>query len=945
MARNLLLLLIFLLPVTLFAQTGSIKGRVLDAVSGESIPGANILVIGAGVGAAADVEGNFDIPKVKAGTYSILISFISYKTDTLKEVTVYPDQTTAINHKMIEEGTELSEVVVQGVRVTNTDFAVITELRKNDLVAVGISSQQITMSQDRDAAQIMKRIPGVTIMNNRFVNIRGLNERYNTVLLNGIIAPSTEVDSKAFAFDLIPSNMIDRMLVYKSGAAELPGEWAGGIVGIHTKSVVEENSLSVNVTTGFRAGTTGKDFYTTPGSSTDVLGYDNGFRDLPSAFPTQNLRELSNSSTDQDIQKLTAASKSLPNRWEIKKISAAPDARATINFAHVFNIGEHKLSNITSINYSKTNQTINQQNSYYDAFNEQVGSSTRRYLFNDSRYLQTVRAGFISNFIYEINPANKIEFRNLFNQQGISQVTTRAGVEDFQGYEVNNRALNYYSRGIYSGQLQGKHNIGDHFYATWIAGYSKVNADQPDYRRIRSQRGVATDDGFATVIPPGANAFDAGRFYSKLNEKVYTGALNFEYKFNPSADEKKQAKIMFGGYAAQTKRDFSARWFSYKWSTLGNRPPDLLSSSPFETLFTPANIGFSSNSGQAPYFVLEEGTNLSDKYTGDNLLKAGYVSTTIPFADKFRVATGVRVENNIQKLSSFETDGTVVKVKNPVTSVLPFFNMSFNYTEKALVRVSYGKSVNRPVFRELAPFNFYDFDRNANLYGNKNLKVADIHNVDLRWELYPSANESISFGVFYKYFKNPIESELIGGSNIIYTYTNGNSATNYGAEFEARKSFNNWTSNNFLNKLSVVLNAAYIHSQVNLGDVANQEKKRAMQGQSPYIVNTALNYNNVEAGWQANVSFNRYGKRIFAVGDLDQNATQYEMPRNQLDFTISKDLGRRWEVKLGIQDILNSPYRLTQDSNRDRKINSVDEPITYYKTGQYVSLGATFKVY
>ena len=240
MFRRLLLSLSLLtLAVCALAQSGTIKGNVKDAVSGEAIIGANVLVMGTAQGAQADIEGNFEIPKVKAGTYSLVVSFISYKTDTLKDITVYPDQTTMVNATIMEEGQELNEVVITGAKVTNTDVSVITEIRKSDLVAVGISAQQISLSQDRDAAQIVKRIPGVTIINNRFINVRGLSERYSTVMLNGVIAPSSEVDSKAFAFDLIPSSMIDRMLVYKSGSAELSGEFAGAVVKIEPKIVVD----------------------------------------------------------------------------------------------------------------------------------------------------------------------------------------------------------------------------------------------------------------------------------------------------------------------------------------------------------------------------------------------------------------------------------------------------------------------------------------------------------------------------------------------------------------------------------------------------------------------------------------------------------------------------------------------------------------------------------
>lgn len=942
-SRLYLLVSFLLISMGALAQSGAIKGHIKDATTGDAIVGANVVVVGAAIGTAADINGDFQIGKVKAGTYTLVVSFISYRNDTIKNVTVYPDQTTVLNTTLTEASQELQEIVVTGARVTNTDLSVITEIRKSDLVAVGISSQQISMSQDRDAAQIVRRIPGVTIIGNRFVNVRGLSERYSTVMLNGVIAPSSEVDSKAFAFDLIPSSMIDRMLVYKSGSAEYSGEFAGAVINIDTKSVVEDNSLSINITGGWRAGTTFNDFNTYKGSSTDWLGFDNGTRQLPSSFPD---KEEFNSLlyTDAGREKLTALSKSLPNNWSTKKGSAMPDLRTTINFSRSGMIGNKRLSNITSLSYTNTRQRIDQKNDYYDLYRADVQKSDPRYSFHDVRDILNVRMGLISNFILELNPSNKIEFRNLFNQQGMSQVTNRTGVENFIGYENRNLALNYLQRGIYSGQLSGKHSVSDKLNVNWILAYSRTAASQPDYRRIRSQRPENTDDAFTIQIPSSASTLDAGRFYSDLKEHVYTNALNLEYKLNPDSEENKQGKIMAGYYAAYTQRDFSARWFAYSWSSLDNQPTSVTENNTFQTIFDPQNIGFSPTNSGAPYFILKEGTNYSDKYTGKNLLGAGYVSTAIPLGD-FRLSTGVRVEYNKQELHSFETDASPITVDNPVTSVLPFMNLAYNLNEKNLVRIAYSKTVNRPVFRELAPFNFYDFDRNANVYGNRDLVTADIHNVDLRWENYPSKSESISIGLFYKYFINPIEQELVGGSNLIYTFRNAESAKSLGAEIEVRKSFDSFVSSTFLKKFSVLLNAAVIKSEVDLGDVENQERKRAMQGQSPYIINAGINYNDIETGWQANVSYNVFGKRIFAVGDLTQNATQYEMPRNQVDLTISKTFSEKVELKVGVQDVLNQKYRLTQDSDRNKKITGIDESITNYKPGQYVTIGVTYKLY
>ncbi len=918
----------------LFAQTGSIKGSIKDVITGEGVIGASVYIVENSLGAAADVNGDFEIPKLKAGSYTLLISFISYKTDTLKNIVVYPDQTTVVNTTLAEESQQLTEVVVKGAKVTNTDVSIITEIKKNDLVAVGISAQQISMSQDRDAAQIMKRIPGVTIIGNRFVNVRGLSERYSTVLLNGVIAPSSEVDSKAFSFDLIPSGMIDRMMVYKSGSAELPGEFAGAVIAIQTKNVIDDNSLSVNFTTSFRPGTTFNNFATYKGSNTDRIGFDNGNRQLPSSFPQQNLGLLKNAN------ELTNASKSLPNNWNTSSKTAIPDYRVSINFTKAAYFGNKKLSNISSISYASLRQHIYQETDNYDINKENI---TLRRHYNDNRYAESFRVGLISNFILELNPTNKIEFRNLLNQQGLSQVTHRTGVEVNEGQEVRNLGLNYVQKRIYAGQLQGKHSLNEKINLSWILATSQINADQPDYRRIRSQRASGTDNPYTIVLPSSSSTLDAGRFYSELNEKVYTHTLGLDYKLNPSVDEDKQSKISVGYYLAQTQRDFSARWFAYKQAKLGNPAPDALKQGGFNEIFIPENIGLASDEG-APYFMLDEGTNASDKYDAQNLLAAGYVNLTIPFSAKFRFSSGLRTEYNKQVLNSFNDQSKPVKVNKPVTSVLPFFNLSFNYTEKSLIRLAYSKTVNRAVFRELAPFNFYDFDRNANFYGNPNLVTCDIQNVDLRWENYPSKNENISIGVFYKHFKNPIEIVLVGGSNAVYTWENAASAQTFGAEIEARKSLSGITSSTFIDKFSVLFNASIIKSQVNTSNLTNQDGDRAMQGQSPYVINAGLYYNNYETGLQANVSYNVFGSRIFAVGDKVGNRNLYDMPRNQIDITVSKDISTHWEIKFGVQDILNQSNRVIVDLNNDKNITGNDDPFQGYRPGQYISLGLNYKL-
>ncbi len=931
-----------LLSASAFSQIGTIKGTIKDEKTGEGIIGANVVIEGTTIGGSTDIDGNFVIPKVKAEKHNIVISYISYVTKTIPEVEVHPDQTTVLNTTIKEDVQELESVVVIGKRQTNTDVSVITELKKTDLVAVGISSQMIQLSQDRDAGQVIRRVPGVTIVGNRFVNVRGLSERYSTVLLNGVIAPSTEVDSKAFAFDLIPSNMIDRMLVYKSGSADLPGEFAGADINIFTKNLVDENSTSLSVSGGYRFNTTGESaVLSQEKGKTDWLGSDDGTRTLPSSFPAENLRVFSQDPTDQNIAKLTNATKSLPNTWGTRQITASPDFRINFDLSRTLRIGNKRLDNITSISYALTNQIQQVEQYYYEVFDAAAQKSPQRYKYNDNRFTQTNRLGILSNFTFEFNPSHKLEFRNFYNQQGQNQTTLRQGEENIQGFDVNNQAFNYNGRAIYSGQLSGKHSFSDALNFNWIFGYNSTHAEQPDYRRIRSQRSIGSSDDFDIVIPPGASAFDAGRFYSDLEEKAFTAAGNFDIKLNPSSEEDKQAKIITGYYLEKKDRTFDARWMSYKW--LNPSVVDLsLLNQPFNTIFEEQNLGSK--------FILEEGTNegpsLYDKYDGHNQLIAGYAGIVTPFAEKFRLSAGLRVEYNLQQIDVYNASGIKSQiVDSPVTVPMPFFNLSYNFTENMLIRLAYSKTVNRPVFRELAPFNYYDFDRNADIFGNEALKTARIDNIDLKWELYPSKSESIGFGVFYKNFQDPIEQYLVPGSNLRYSYINADKATTYGIEADLRKSLDNFTSSGFIHKLTVVLNGSLIESTIELPTALdNLDENRAMQGQSPYTANASLFYSDLEKGLQISAMYNVFGKRIFAVGDKDLNPTQYEMPRNQIDFTVTKQLGQHFELKFGIQDVLNQSYRLIQDSNRDKKISGVDETIQTFRWGQYTTLGLTWRL-
>ena len=950
MKRYLTVVMILFCATVALAQTGSIKGTVKDAKTQEAIIGASAVIEGTTIGAATDLDGNFIIPKVAAGAHTVIISFVSYQKKTIS-VTVEAGKTVVINTALDEESTELSEVVVTGQRQTNTEVAVISEIRMAQQVAVGISSEQILKSQDRDAAQIIRRVPGVSIIDNRFVMVRGLSQRYNAVMLNDVLTPSSEVDIKSFSFDMIPTNVIDRIIIYKSGAAELPGEFAGGVVKIYTKRAPEENFTNLSLTAGYRVNTTFQKGQQYQGSKTDFLGFDNGFRGLPNNFPPVL------GSSFSAVQRANYANE-LKNVWSTNAKDILIDARFAFTMGRRFDVGNSTIGNLTAINYSNVHLRTDVNLNSYESFNETTQSSPKAFTYDDEQYRNTVRLGLVHNWSLKLNSGNRLEFKNTFNQMGFSETVLRRGTNFGNGVDEQNYSLRYESRSIYMGQLIGDHNFNnEHTNVNWQLGYAYTNRKEPDWRRFVTNRtsdatnGDGTSTPFQFSIPASPTLFDAARYFSDLKESVFTVSVNAEHKLG--LEEGNPIKLKAGIYAERKKRDFNARVFSYLIAPGADE--SLIASYkilPFDQIFTPNNVNGTTG------FTIGEDLNPSYKYQAENILLAGYASASLPLGEKLNTVVGLRAEYNDQSVKSRDFGGLSAPGGAKILTPLPSINLTYNLSDKALFRLAYAYTLNRPEFRELANFNFYDFNLNANIFGNPALKIAKIHNVDFRWEYYPSVSELISVGVFYKRFNNPIENFLLigsgGASCLNYSYGNAQYADNYGVEVEVRKSFSELSTSRFLRNLSVVANASSIYSRIELGDFvdlgpnagglvnvsANQDKTRPMMNQSPYLVNAGLYYNDEETGLQASVLYNVFGKRIFAVGNIF-NPTVYEMPRNVIDFTVSKRMGKV-EVKLGVQDILNQQFRLTQDSKQDGKITSIDENVRTFRVGAYSSLGITY---
>lgn len=937
MTRFLSILTLSFISTILLAQNGTIGGRVTDVKSQEAIIGANVVIEGTTVGAATDLDGNFLIQNVKPGTYTLVVSFVTYKTNTITDVVVESGKKTTLEIPLAEDVAELEEIIVTAKKEIATDMNLLKSIRESKLVVSGISSEQITKLPDRDVAQIAQRVPGVTIVDNRFVIVRGVPERYNQVMINGAIAPSTEIDRRSFSFDMVPAGAIDQMLIYKSGTAELPGDFAGGVIQLVTKQPSYEPFTSFGVGFGYRTNTTFNDYLSSDGSETDIFGFDNGFRDIPENFPTT--AQLISSTKNSSLRE--RAGKSLTNNFDYATKTAPLDMGFNFALARNFKVGGLKFSNLTSLAYSNSYQHYSSEFLRYNEFDDV--SATKRFEYTDNFYSNDVRVNLIHNWLIDLNDRNHIEFKNLFVQLGENETTLRTGDDKIQNpnFDRINYAYHYLSRSIYSGQLQGNHTLGDLSKINWVVGLNYINRNEPDYRRFRTYRDksfAGSEEPYTMQLPAAGNVFETGRFWSDLVDVGYSHGLNFEKKFTEG--EEKGFVLKAGYYGEYKTRDFNARYVNYQYPNTADFDQTIgqeLIRLPLDQIFAPENIKRSDG------FVIEEGTQPQDSYQGTNLLAAGYVSGSMPIG-KLDLTAGFRGEYNIQTIDARTNTGSV-NIENPVFAPLPSLNAAYNLSERSLVRAAYSRTVNRPEFRELAPFLYYQFEYEAALIGTPDLETAFIDNIDLRWEMYPNPGELLSLGAFYKNFQDPIETYLqITSENPQLYYDNAVNATAWGIELEFRKSLASLGVNRFLRNTSVNVNAAYINSNVDVGtDATNQIQNRPLQGQSPYIVNIGLYYMDEESGLSVNTAYNVFGPRIFSVGDK-VFPSWWEMPRQSVDFQIAKTWKNRLETKLNIQNLLNASYRLYQDNNSDNKINTDYEAlIQRYKVGTQFAVAVSYK--
>ncbi|MDR1602046.1 MAG: TonB-dependent receptor [Tannerella sp.] len=914
----------------------SIQGFVRDSVTSEPLIGATVMVRGTAVGAVTDVDGYYNIQGLSGEKQMLEFRFLSYRTVEVECKTA--EAVTHLDVSMESDDISLSEVYVSARVRQNTEAAMLTAVRSLPQVTSGISAAQIAKSPDRTAAEVVRRVPGVTIIDDRFIIVRGLAQRYNNAWINGLAVPSTETDSRAFPLDLVPGSQIDNLMVYKSPSPEIPGDFSGGFVKIVSKGVPDENRTELAYTTGFNTRTHGNGFRMNPGSATDFLGFDSNKRPLSSHFPAH----LDAVTGNDEISRLTK--EGFNNDWRIKTRAPYPDQRLSLTVARRMETDAGQTAgNITAITYSNTLKGVEgMKNARYGIYSARTDMPVFLDNYYDSQYSNDVRLGVLHNWSFVLNPFHRIEFKNLFNMLGRNRLTERSGIKDMSSmYYREQTEMLYSSRLTYSGQFSGTHDFSPNRSLNWDAGYSYAGKTEPDRRIVTNQAGVGSIDDIP--VPTGND--NISRYFQDLHDHTLSFAANYKrtftaMTFNPT--------LKTGIYGEYHKRNYRVREFIYRYDNLSYDERQSYLKLPFEEMLNDRYLG-------ADKVYIDEITRKTNNYDASVLHGAGYAALEIPLG-KLTVYAGLRLENHYTKLIRDRSDAPdlTLTTKKNINDLdwLPSINLTHKFSERHQLRAAYGRSLNRPELRELSPAVYFDFDLFNEIGGNENLKKAIIDNVDLRYEFYPAFGETVSLGVFYKHFRNPIEWTFIDmGGSLRYNYENAEAADSWGIELDVRKKLDFIGMSGF----SLILNAALIESRVRFpaGEVVS-EPDRPMQGQSPYTLNAGLYWQTEKHGINASLLYNRIGKRIVGLGksnsvNPDINTLipdSYEMPRNTLDFTVGKSIAKNLELRCSVRDILSEAivYKQFPRFEKDGIIHHREQITKQYTPGQTVSVGVLLKI-
>lgn len=910
-----LLALVLAVPAAAQAPAGRIAGRVTGE-DARPLVNARVSILALGRAVLTDADGRYILTGVPAGTHTIVVEYVGYETKTLAGVVVSGDLV-ALDVSLEPQAIEVDAITVIASRDAGSDVALLGDRLRAAAVVDAIGAAQIARSPDGDAAAALRRVPGVTVVDGKYVYVRGLGDRYGATTLNGAPLPSPEPDRKVVPLDLVPASFLESVVAAKTYSPDQPGDHAGGLVEIRTRDFAGARTFEVSASLGFDTEATFADGLGHPGGRFGFLGIGTGARTLPAALPGDvPLQSLARPELERVGEAFSGAWGPTPHRLP-------PDHGFGLAFGRDFGIGGRRLAVLGTIGQS-THYT--HREGQIERALSASGGAEPVVDFVGNASTRSVSLGGLLHLGLELSRGGRLSLDAIVNRTAEDEARVLEGFNLDTNADQRNLRLRYLAQSLVGSQLSGEHRLGGAGGAElrWRAAYSVAERYEPDTREMLYRR--VADGRFLWE-----NFIQSGSiFHQDMDETGVAGGVDLRIPVPVAA---RAMSLSLG--AAADLRNRTAHTRRLRFVPVGNVPESVRALPP-DRLLTPETIG-------PDGFELRDATFRTDNFDAAYRVIAAYAMVDAEPVPRLRVQAGARIEGAEQTVTPRDLFDLglepVAGARLETTDVLPALNLTLTLAERMNLRAGVSRTLARPQLRELAPFSYADYAGGHLVLGNTLLERSRITNLDLRWEWAPRADAIVSVSAFLKRFDDPIEALVLPSTELKKTWVNASSAANRGVEIEFRSSL----APIGIDALTVNANLTLVRSSVRTGGLVRYfdagqpqtttlpERERALQGQSPYVVNLGVSYLHPSLGASATLLYNRFGRRIDAVGSA-LLPDVFEEARGQLDFVMDQPIGRGVSVKFAANRLLGNVVRFTQGGDVVRR----------YDAGRTFSLSASW---
>jgi len=869
-------------------QDGTIKGKITDAQTGEPLFGVMVIVEDIFYEEMTDENGEFMILDVPVGTYSVTTEHFSYEPVTREGIVVKAGETAelALELESGSIGLSAAEIVVRINRESET--ALLLDQRKSIVANQSIGAQELSRKGVGDAESAVSKVSGVSKQDGvKNVFIRGLGDRYNATLLNGLPIPSEDPEYKNIALSFFGTDVIQNIGVSKVFSAGNTGDAAGAIIDITSKELFGSSAFGVDVSAGFNTNIKGVDFLRTDGANS--FGFANKDRPSPGKFDFANR-------LDPSVAKFPIN--------QSFKLSGGKRFRINGNPLSFFAVASH------STDYSYTEEIVRNMNTAGNIYQDQTGK----------KYSQNINQLVLANLNYGFGNKNSVAYNFMMLHASEQYVGEYSGKHS-EKHQDGDQDMGYLRRQqindnlLLTHQLLSKWTLTDRLDLRINGAYNSIKGNEPDRRENYLSK---KSDG--TYGLTGSNR--QKRFFSELKENDYNAQAIFDYKLN-DATESGRSKISVGYNAYLSDNDFEA--VEYNLSAIPGSYS--IGSILLDELYNQHNYDLG-------LFGMTEGN--PNSYSVEKNIQSAFAEVTYQLSDRFSANAGLRFDN-VNMDVEYDVPGRPDKSNSIKKSYyLPSLNLKYDLNDRNALRLGASKTYTLPQSKEISPYQYVNIGFASE--GNPNLQPSDNYNFDLKWDFYLSNAELLSVGVFYKRIENPIGRVDKGNSAGLLTYDNISDFANVtGAEVELRKNiYNRELESGSQHKLSFGLNASVLYTDLLLKLENTPERSSGLEGAAPFIANSDLTYyySNEKHNWTSSLVFNYFSDRIYTNGTLGfEDIIEEGVPT--LDFVSSFSFNKKLSVKFKASNLLNPYFNLTRESSLTHEKIVLNQ----YKKGINLSLG------